>query len=563
MPYNGPMPDTPSRIILTGFSGTGKTAVGRRLARALGWEFVDTDDLVVQRASKPVERIFADEGEEAFRSLEREVIAQVCRGGDVVVSTGGGAMVDDENRALMLDAGLVVCLEARPETIYTRLLGSPADDGAEAMVRPLLTAVEGQDPLKRIELLKNARQWAYALAHWTVPTDSFSVEQCVQEVLRAWRRLGAVARALGDPEVAAVVTTEWLSYPLIVGWDILEAQLGQRLLDSGFQGRAYIICDDGVLHPYGRKTQRSLHKAGIEVHLFTFPAGEASKTMATCTAIHEWLAERRVERRDVIVAVGGGVCGDMAGFVAATYLRGITLVQVPTTLLAMVDASIGGKVAVDLPVAKNLVGAFYHPALVLADVSALTTLPERVLREGWAEALKHGLALDAALVELYESKADALLALEPELTTEVVARNAALKARVVTEDERETSGLRALLNYGHTMGHGIEAAAGYSRYLHGEAVAIGMTGAAVLGQRVGVTPTPLVRRQSELLRRFGLPDRFSSVGVDAVLVAMARDKKSSGGDIAWVFLEEAGRAGLHRGVPKDQVRQVLTELSTP
>ena len=553
----------PSRIILTGFSGTGKTAAGRRLGRALGWEFVDTDELIIGRAGKPIERIFTEDGEAAFRVLEREAIAETCRGGAVVASTGGGAIMDDENRTLMLDAGLLVCLDARPETIYARLLRASAEGGAEAMVRPLLTAAAGQDPLERIESLKRERLWAYSLAHWTVTTDNLSVEQCAQEVLRAWRRIGAAAHAHRDPQVAAVVTTESTSYPIIVGWDILEAQLGQRLWDMGLQGRVYIICDNGVLYPYGRQAQRSLHKAGLEVHLATFPPGEASKTLATCTTIYEWLAERRVERGDAVVAVGGGVCGDMAGFVAATYARGVRLVQVPTTLLAMVDASIGGKVAVDLPAAKNMVGAFHHPSLVLADVAALTTLPERVLREGWAEALKHGLALDADLVETYESQADALLNLDPELVTEVIARNAAIKARIVTEDEKETSGLRSLLNYGHTIGHGIEAASGYSRYLHGEAVAVGMTGAAMLGERVGVTPEAVVRRQGELLRRFGLPDRVTGLAVDAVLEAMTHDKKASAGDISWVLLEDMGKAGLHRGMPAEQVEQVVTELSTP
>jgi len=430
------------------------------------------------------------------------------------------------------------------------------------MVRPLLQANEGQDPLERIEALKRERQWAYAFAHWTVSTDTLSVEQCAQEVLRAWRRFGATTPgAYRDPQRAALVTTESASYPVLVGWGILEEQLGRRLAGTGFQGRAYLICDNNVVHPYGRAAQRSLHQAGIETHLFTFPPGEPSKTLATCATIYEWLAERRVERRDAIVAVGGGVAGDMAGFVAATYLRGIRLVQVPTSLLAMVDASIGGKVAVDLGAGKNLVGAFYHPSFVLSDVATLATLPKRALTEGWAEALKHGLAFDSGLVEIYESSAEGLLALEPELTTEVIARNAAIKARVVTEDERETSGLRALLNYGHTIGHGLETASGYESYLHGEAVAVGMTGAALLGQRVGVTPDAAVKRQAALLQRFGLPDRFSGVTIDTMMEAIAHDKKANGGDISWVLLDEVGSAGLHRGVPKEHVEQVLRELS--
>ena len=546
-------------IILTGFSGTGKTAVGQRVARGLGWEFADTDQLIVQRVGKPISRIFAEEGEPAFREHEREAVADACGRPRTVVSTGGGAIMDDANRRAMLNAGLLVCLEATPETIYARLQGAAANEDSDTVVRPLLEG-SAHNPLERIESLKQERQWAYALAQWTVPTDALSVEQVAQEILRAWRRFGPPLMAGDDPHLAATVVTEGGSYPVTVGWDILEQQIGKRMVAAGLQGRAYVICDQNVIHPYGRMVQRSLHKAGIEAHLFLFPPGEASKSLATAETLYGWLAERQMERRDTIVAVGGGVAGDLAGFLAATYLRGVSLVQVPTSLVAMVDSSIGGKTAVDLPAGKNLVGAFHQPSLVLADVSALATLPERALREGWAEALKHGLIMDASLVETYESRAEGLLSLEPELTTEVVARNAALKARVVTQDERETTGLRTLLNYGHTIGHGVEAASGYDGYLHGEAVAIGMIGAAKLGLRAGVTPGDVVERQQALLQRFGLPDRVEGVSKAAVLDAMARDKKSSLGQVSWVLLEAVGRATVHRGVPSEDVDSVLTEL---
>ncbi len=549
-----------ARIFLVGFSGTGKSAVGRRVAALLGWAFADADELIVERAAKPVEQIFADAGEDGFRALEREAIASLAARTLVVVSTGGGAMVEDDVRSRMLDAGLVVALEARPESVYARLSSVAPAEAAEAMVRPLLAA-EDQDPLERIESLKRERQWAYALAHWTVPTDGLSVEQAAHEVVRVWARFGAARAWDGDPAVAATVTVESGAYPVFVGWDVLEQQVGRRLIETGFGGRAYIICDTNVTHPYGRAVQRSLHAAGIEMGLFTVPAGEASKSLATATAIYEWLAERHVERSDAIVAVGGGVVGDLAGFVAATFLRGITLVQVPTSLTAMVDASIGGKTAVDLPVAKSLVGAFHHPSFVFADVAALATLPPRALTEGWAEALKHGFALDAGLVDTYESSADALLALDPELTTEVVARNAAVKARVVTQDERETSGHRMLLNYGHTIGHGLEAAAGYERYLHGEAVAVGMTGAARLGVLAGVTPPALAERQAALLARFGLPSSYAGVAPEAVLDAMTHDKKAAAGQLRWVLLEAAGRAGVYNDVPSDDVVRVVTELA--
>jgi shikimate kinase / 3-dehydroquinate synthase len=547
-----------SRIFLVGFSGTGKSAVGRRVARLLGWEFVDQDEYIVERSGMAVEQIFANEGEDGFRRREREAIDELSAREKVVVSGGGGVMLQDECRSTMLDAGLVVTLDARPETIFARLAAAAGEEGAEGMVRPMLAA-DG-DPMERIESLKRERQWAYALAEWTVNTDGLSVEQAAHEVTRAWRRVGRKSTLVGDPLVAATVTVETGVYQVVVGWDILEAQLGERLLAAGVTGRAFIICDSNVVHPYGRAAQRSIHKAGLEVGLFTFPAGEASKSLETASVIYQWLAERRVERRDVVVAVGGGVVGDLAGFVAATYLRGIKLVQVPTSLTAMVDSSIGGKTAVDLPAAKNLVGAFYHPEFVLTDASALATLPERALREGWAEALKHGLALDAGLVDIYENQADALLALEPELTAEMVARNAGVKARIVTEDERETSGLRMLLNYGHTMGHGVEAAAGYDAYLHGEAVAVGMTGAARLGLAFGVTPAELVERQALLLKRFGLPQSYAGVEPEAILEAMSRDKKVSAGQVSWIFLEGVGRSGVHQGVPRDLIAQTVREL---
>ena len=549
-----------NRIFLIGFSGTGKSAVGRSVARLLGWAFADADELIVERADKSIDRIFANDGEPAFRRLERDIIVEMTTRERVVISTGAGSVMHDDSLGTMLASGLVVALEAHPETIYKRLLSIAEEDGAEAMVRPMLRSGGSGDPLGRIESLKRERQWAYALAHWTVTTDAMSAEQAAHEVVRAWRKLGAAQTWRDDPDLAATVTVEQGAYPVFVGWGTLERQLGQRLAESGFTGRAHIICDTNVVHPYGRAAQRSLHAADIEMGLFTFPAGEASKSLQTATVLYEWLAEHRVERGDVIVAVGGGVVGDLAGYVAATFLRGIRLVQVPTSLTAMVDSSIGGKTAVDLPVAKNMVGAFHHPMMVLADVSALKTLPERALREGWAEAIKHGFALEAPLVDFYEQHAEELLSLDPELTTEAVARNAAVKARIVTEDERETSGRRMLLNYGHTIGHGIEAAAGYDAYLHGEAVAIGMTGAARLGMMEGVTSAEIVEHQASLIARFGLPSSYAGVAPEAIIQAMSRDKKTTAGQVSWVFLEEVGRAVTRKGVPVERVAEVVREL---
>lgn len=548
------------RIILIGFSGTGKSAVGHRVAAILGWDFIDIDALVVQSAGKPIDRIFREDGESSFREIEKRAIKSASVKPNVVISTGGGAVIDDSTRTAILGSGFVVCLEAQPTTIVERLaIEMPGNDSSRE-VRPLLTDSDSS-PKDRIETLKRNRQSAYSEAHWVISTDFLSIEQTAQEVLRAWRRLGSsYTQRDVDESVAAMVTTDYGSYPVVVGWEFLESELGRRLLGVGFKGRAFIICDSNVVHPYGRMSQLSLHKAGIESHLFIFPAGEENKSLVTATAIFEWLAERRAERRDAIVAVGGGVAGDLAGLVSALYARGMSLVHVPTSLTAMVDSSIGGKTAVDLPAGKNLVGAFHQPILVVTDVSSLQTLPARALHEGWAEAIKHGFALDEGLVEFYETHSDELLSLDPDLMTKMVAWNIAIKSMVVTEDERETSGLRALLNYGHTIGHALEVVAGYGRYLHGEAVAIGMSGAARLGTLHGITPPEIVSRQRDILSRYGLPTTYRDVDTPSLIEAMTRDKKRSAGESRWILLEAVGKATVHSGIPTEKVEQILDDL---
>ena len=519
-----------SNILLTGFSGTGKSRVGQVVARALGWLSVDIDDRIASSAGKPIAAIFRDEGEPAFRDRERALLQEAADGDRQVVATGGGAFVDPDNAGLMLQSGVVVCLEARPETIYRRLQdqegGSSSPGG-----RPLL---HSRDPLKRIRTLKAKRQAAYARAHWTVHTDGLSIEQVAREVVRGWRVVSGQGgddetrvSFSDDPDLAATVEASSGSYPVLVGWGLLP-RLGELLSRGGVSGPVYLITDDRVFDSHGRVAQVALHQGGIAADTFILPAGEQSKSLDMAQRLYEWLSERHARRGHTLVAMGGGVVGDLTGFVAATYNRGMGFVQVPTSLAAMVDASIGGKTAVNLPSGKNLVGAFHQPRLVVADVAALRTLPKRAIMEGWAEAIKHGLILDSALFDDFERHADALLALDPDTTTDIIRRSVAIKASVVSEDERETTGYRNLLNYGHTIGHGLEAATEYGRLLHGEAVAVGMMGAARIGERLGLTPPEAVERQEALLRRFDLPLQCPEVDPVRVSGAMALDKKAVG-----------------------------------
>jgi 3-dehydroquinate synthase len=276
--------------------------------------------------------------------------------------------------------------------------------------------------------------------------------------------------------------------------------------------------------------------------------------------IYDFLVKHRAERDDIIMALGGGMVGDLAGFVAATFLRGMPWVQVPTSLVAMVDASIGGKVGVNHPEGKNLIGAFYQPNLVLDDLQTLTTLPQRELTSGWAEVIKHGLILDEEFVQFLESNVDRLTKLERELLTQAIARSAAIKAQVVSQDEKEREGKRTILNYGHTIAHGLEAATQYKRFLHGEAVAIGMMGAAKISQRLGLLTSKAVEHQQALLQKFGLPTGFSALDLTEITRAMKLDKKTKKKAIRWVLLKDIGQAVIRIDVPQQDLPTILLEL---
>ena len=365
---------------------------------------------------------------------------------------------------------------------------------------------------------------------------------------------------MSDPNLAATVHHAGGSYPVVAGWGIID-QLGDRLIELGLGGPAYIITDENLMNRYGRRAQRALQRRGIAAHCFIIPPGEPSKTNALAQSIYEWLVGLRAERGHPILAVGGGVVGDLAGYVAATFLRGVPFVQVPTSMAAMVDASIGGKVAVNLPQGKNLVGAFYQPKAVLADVQTLSTLGRRELAEGWAEAIKHGFILDADLVDTFEEHAESLMNVEPEIATAVIRRSMAIKAEIVSQDERETLDIRILLNYGHTIGHALEASTEYGRFMHGEGVAIGMMGAARMAQEMGILDQAVVERQYRLLQRFNLPTAAPGVPVDAIRRAMSLDKKVAGGSNRWIMLEEVGKAVVRRDVPVELVERTVGELT--
>ena len=330
------------------------------------------------------------------------------------------------------------------------------------------------------------------------------------------------------------------SYSIKIGRH-LGARLGAECARLGFAARCAIITDTHVGPRYAAPAVRSLQAAGFEPVVVTVPAGEPAKCLKVAAACYDQLAAHRLERRSFIVALGGGVVGDVAGFVAATYLRGLALVQAPTTLLAQVDSSVGGKVGVNLKAGKNLVGAFHQPRLVLCDLDTLATLPAREFRAGLAEVIKYGIIADAALFGRLERQMPRLLARDPQVLAPVIQRCCEIKAAVVGEDETE-SGRRAILNFGHTIGHALEAISGYGTYLHGEAIAIGQTAAARLSAAVLGLPPSAVARVRELFRRAGLPTEvhLRPRALVRLLAAMRLDKKVAGGEVRFVLARRLG-----------------------
>jgi 3-dehydroquinate synthase len=350
------------------------------------------------------------------------------------------------------------------------------------------------------------------------------------------------------------------SYAIKIGKALL-CGLGGECKRLGFGWRCAIITDKNVGRIYSKAAFDTLAKAGFFPVLITVPAGETAKSLRMVQACYDQLAAERLERKSFIVALGGGVVGDLAGFVAATYLRGVPFVQVPTTLLAQVDSSVGGKTGVNLRAGKNLIGAFYQPRLVLCDLDTLKTLPDREFRAGLAEVIKYGIIYDAKLFAQLERNLPGIMKRDQKVLAPIIARCCEIKADVVGQDEME-SGLRAILNFGHTIGHAIENSAGYGKFLHGEAISIGQVAAARLSQRVLKMPGKDVERVEELFRRSGLPThiRLNPAQRQKLFTAMRLDKKVSGGEIKFVLAKKIGKVIWNQRVPEALIAEVLEEI---
>jgi 3-dehydroquinate synthase len=468
-------------------------------------------------------------------ALCRELSAQT----GLVIATGGGALVDPANRTVMMQGGTVVCLTCDGDEILRRLSEGNED-------RPLLQVA---DPRAEIERLLAGRHQAYAAIPWQVDTTALSPDQVVDRVVQ-------FARVVTLP-----VRHPHGEYPIHVG-DGLLAHVGGALRAAGVpeESRVALVSNPIVAPLYGPQVEAALRSAGFLPFACSIPDGEPHKTLATVGALYDQFltAERSapaLDRNGTVLSLGGGVTGDIAGFAAASFMRGIRFVQVPTTLLAMADASVGGKVGVDLPQGKNLVGAFKQPAAVVMDPLVLATLPEEEVRSGMAEVIKHGIiGAPDLLAELETATPNA----QYPISTSLLAQSLQVKIKVVESDPYE-QGHRAVLNLGHTVGHSLELLSDFS-LRHGEAVAIGMVAASRIARELGRADRSLTDRIEAILRAWGLPVRCPPYGPGAIWEAMTHDKKRRGRTLRWVLPHAIGHVEIVEDVPPAMVKSVLRDL---
>lgn len=520
-------------LVLSGFMATGKSTVGRLVADRMGVPFVDTDVLVAAQAGKSVGELFATEGEARFREREAQLVLPMLDDPTPrVIGFGGGTVTVARVRHAALERTTVVTLSAFAETIVGRVPSLPD--------RPNLLAAS---PLDRARDLLALRREVYGECHALVSTEGRTPEQIAERVLEA-AALDTLAMPLGTRSYVVELA------------DADPARLAAALEELA-PSSLFVVTDDNVHNARNSWLQAALAGTKVPCYSVAIRPGEQSKTLTTVSRLWDDALGRGIDRDAVVIAFGGGVVGDLAGFTASTVLRGVRCVQIPTSLLAMVDSSVGGKTGFDHAAGKNLIGAFFQPSRVVIDFEHLTTLPARERAAGLAEVVKIALVQDAALLDRLERSADAVRAGDRAAIRDVVRAAVMAKIRVVRDDERE-SGARALLNLGHTVGHALESHGGYTRLLHGEAVAVGTVIELAATERLGLTPAGMAARARALFERLDLPTTATSADLEAAWPFVLSDKKraathlklpvvtaSGAGSVARVAIDELRDAVLH------------------
>ncbi|MDB5777440.1 MAG: aroB [Herbaspirillum sp.] len=560
-------------IFLVGLMGSGKTTIGRALAKKLNKRFVDSDHEIEARTGTTIPVIFEVEGEASFRQREADVIRELSAQDNIVLATGGGAVLRQESRDFLKSRGTVIYLR----TGITQILQRTGKDKN----RPLLQTA---DPRKRLEEMSRQREPLYReVAHIIIETGRPNLQYLVHAIMMQLDVQAAPETASEDPlavpltqtvgdtnapahqpapyfmkssiaphsdasratppaaDSAAAITLQVdlgeRSYPITIGRNLLQ---DADLMAQRIAGKRVVIVTNTVVGPlYLDQVSATLKRAGKQVGSIVLPDGEEEKNWSSLMLIFDALLRDKCDRHTTLIALGGGVIGDLTGFAAASYMRGIPFVQIPTTLLAQVDSSVGGKTGINHPLGKNMIGAFYQPQAVIADTDTLLTLPQRELAAGLAEVIKHGAITDAAFFDWIEANIDQLVTYDSAALAYAIRRSCEIKADIVRQDERE-GGLRAILNFGHTFGHAIESGLGYGKWLHGEAVGCGMVMAADLSHRLGYIDAQARDRIKALTAAAGLPVIAPDLGKTRWLELMQVDKKNAGGEIKFILIKPLG-----------------------
>ncbi|MBX3617624.1 MAG: 3-dehydroquinate synthase [Nitrosomonas sp.] len=540
-----------TNIILIGMMGAGKTTIGKALANALNKEFIDSDHEIQKRTGVKIPVIFEIEGEAGFRKRESETLSDLVNKENVVLATGGGAVLNSGNRQLLRRSGIVIYLRASVNDLYRR---TRYDKN-----RPLL---QTDNLYARLSELYGQRDSLYReTAHLIVDSGKQGIRFLVQKLINKLISNDLDYIMYGrDKDVMQTITVDFTSssekrnYPIHVGHGIL--QQIDLIVNCLPQKRVAIVSNTTIAPLYLDKLRAALETRGVVSIPIILPDGEACKNWETLNLIFDALLKNHCERKTAILALGGGVVGDLTGFAAATYLRGVPFIQIPTTLLAQVDSSVGGKTGINHPLGKNMIGAFYQPRMVLADSATLNTLPDRELRAGIAEIIKYGLIRDPVFFEWLEQNMHRLLARDPTTLNEAIRRSCENKAEIVASDERER-GVRALLNLGHTFGHAIENGMGYGVWLHGEAVAAGTILAAELSRRMKLISETDVNRIRKIFLQVGLPVVAPKMPVEQYLELMMLDKKVESGKTRFIVLNRIGEAVMRADVPPELLNDTI------
>ncbi|EUK18288.1 3-dehydroquinate synthase [Commensalibacter papalotli (ex Servin-Garciduenas et al. 2014)] len=530
-------------IILIGLMGAGKTTIGKKLAQYLSIPFIDSDHEIEKTAGCTITDIFEQYGEAEFRRVEHEVIRRLIKQSSVVIATGGGAFMHAKTRQLLKEQATTIWLHCNVDTLLERI--------SHHTHRPLLNSGNKREILSD---LITTRYPVYAEADYIIPCHDNKIETTLTQILSILEQAKKM-RTLP-------VTLSNTQYNVLIGPNLLQ-QAGILLTPLLSQKKVFIVVDENVASFHLQTLANSLTLSQIEYETILIPPGENTKSFKYYEQVVNTLLEKNVERQTPVIALGGGVTGDLSGFAAATVLRGLPFIQIPTTLLSQVDSSVGGKTGINTPTGKNLLGAFYQPQIVIADTHTLNTLPQRELLAGYAEIVKAGLIDDIELFEWCENNGEKILSKESHYLDEAVERACAFKARIIKNDEFEQhSKGRNLLNLGHSLGHTLEAELGYDgRILHGEAVALGCCLIFKLCTSMGICPQEDTDRVLHHFKSVGLPTSIRDLSfplqASSLLRHLQHDKKVKNTKVLFILVNGIGKTFTSQDVREEDLLKLL------